>query len=85
MIFKLLSSWARIEGSTMLTSALLNDLADGLHVLGSHLEDVVDSVEHDLHHLRVLHVEQRAERRDHILLHHVRHLQNTKAKSNPHT
>lgn len=57
------------------TSTLLDDLGDGAGFVSRHDEDVLQAVQDDLHHLRVLHRQQAAEGRDDVLLHQELHLQ----------
>lgn len=58
-----------------LTSALLDEVGDGLGFIVGHLEDVAEAVQHHLHHLRVFDRQQVTEGRNHLLLDQVRHLQ----------
>lgn len=57
------------------TSTLLNEVSDSFSLLDGHLEDIVEAVENDLDDLGVLHYQQVAEWRNHLLLNQVRHLQ----------
>ena len=54
--------------------ALLNHAGDAFEIGASHLEQVVDAVEHHLHYLSVLATEKPAEWRDHPLTHEVANL-----------
>ena len=66
--------WEDDSKLAVLTSAFLDAVADGQRVAARHLEDVMKPVQHHLNHLSVLYVQQAAERGNHALLHHVRHL-----------
>lgn len=58
----------------LLTSTLLYDLSNSAGFLPRHDEDVLQAVQDDLNHLRVLHRQQAAERRDDVVLHQELHL-----------
>ena len=58
----------------IVTSTLLNHLADWLNFIVGHLEDVVNAIQHHIHHLGVLDPKQVAERVDDTLSHHIGHL-----------
>lgn len=58
-----------------LTSAFLDEVSNSFGLVVGHFEDIAEAVENDLHNLSVLHCEQVAEWRDHVLLNQVCHLE----------
>lgn len=57
-----------------LTSTFLNEVSNSFSLIVGHFEDIAEAIEDDLHNLSVLHGQQVAEWRDHLLLDEVRHL-----------
>lgn len=54
-----------------LTSTLLNEVSNSFSLIICHLQDITEAVEDDLHYLSILHGQQVAEWRDHLLLNKV--------------
>lgn len=57
------------------TSTFFNEVSDDLSIIIDHLQDIAEPIQNNLHNLGVLHHEQVAEWRDHLLLNQVFHLQ----------
>lgn len=64
------TSTAQIE----LTSTFLNEVSNRFGLIICHLEDIAEAIENHLNDLGVLHCQQVAEWRDHLLLNQVCHL-----------
>lgn len=57
-----------------LTSAFLDKVSNRFSLIVCHLEDIAEAVKNNLHDLGVLHYQQVAEWRDHLLLNQVGNL-----------